>query len=267
MFYRSSRALLAALAILALPVATARADFAASKAWFEDYLPTERDILHGDLVITGAYDGLITGTFTTGLYEALRRVQALAGEEPTGVLSFETRMVLYAQSEAMFASYGFSSYPDEPSGIDFLLPLSILPRITGTREQTLFESANQDFSLSPISLPLEGSNATTFTGPYDALVATPGTTMVLHYASDTFLLATGNSGSRSLYLSYYRHGPRLIGFQATWDAYDQIFYPRLAAIIASSYRPLNGEGKIRPDRIKANAAMEHAREVMMFWPE
>lgn len=266
MFHRAACALLTAIAILTLPVATARADFFASKAWFESYSPAQRDELQGDLLITGAYEGLITGTFTNGTYDALKRVQALAGEEQTGVLSFQTRMTLFAKSEALYGQLGFKSYPDKPSGIDFFLPLAMLPRITGTSEATTFASAGEEFVLNPISLPLEGPGATAFAGPYDALAATPGTTMVLHYASDTFLIATGNTASRSLYLSYYRHGPRLIGFQASWDAYDQTFYPRLATIIASAYRPLEGDSQMRPERIKANAAMERAQEVLMFWP-
>jgi S1-C subfamily serine protease len=222
---------LALIGLSASALSSARADYAASEAWFNSKTEEDRVTLQGMLILVGQYTGLVDETFGRLTFEAVVGYQASKGWATDGVLTAPEQASLQAEATAAFVGYGFNEQTDPPTSLKLPVPEKVLTSHRNTRLGSLWESIDGGIALETLRVPEE---QTSFDKLFHRMSTGRNRSVEYSILRDSMFVVSGQLGEREFYVQVFKFPGESRGFSMSFDHPHKQAGALIATFLASS---------------------------------
>lgn len=213
-----------------------RADFDASKAWFETLSTDERSETQANLTLLGYYEFLVDGQFGNGTYQALTAFQRSLGRAATGVLLERDQQRLLQMAADIYSELGMDLVRDKESQSALIIPVGLLTVTKATQRGNSYTTADGGIALETVRRP---ASEKPFRGLFDEL-KTPGNGRFITYSNynDNRFVVSGKENGREFYSMFQNAETDSVGYRLSWSEPNAKRAKMLAVFIASHFTAL-----------------------------
>ena len=129
-----------------------------SQQWFEALSEQDRLLVQFELTWLGNYSGLVDGKFGLETYQAAVEFDALVGNETDGVLTPEQLLALKQRTEEELTKLGTEYHNDAGTGLQYLVPKSVMPTKSGRPNGDIWASASGEYAVTSFRVPYSKSS-------------------------------------------------------------------------------------------------------------
>lgn len=200
----------------------------------------DRKLLQEALKWYGFYASTIDGAFGSGTRASMAAWQEANGYEPTGVLTARQRATLTANHAADLAEFGFETVTEAESGIEIILPLSLVA--FDHYEPPFVHFTPKEGSGLRVLLISEPGGAEALSGLYDILqtLEVVPETGPRTLKDRSFTIEGQSDKVHSLAFAETRDG-MVKGYLVVWNPADADRMERILPVLQSSFRAVGGK--------------------------
>ena len=222
--------------------------------------PEDKQALQTALAWFGYYDGAIDGAYGKGTRSSFAAWQSAKGYEPTGVLRTAERAQLLAEEAEETALYGFDLVSETESGIEAVLPMSLIA--FQSYEPPFVQFAPRSIGGPRLMLISEPGDRASLAGLYDLLqsmeIVPPAATLTEGQSPDRVLgedSFTINATSDSLATYAWARAAKgqVKGFILTWTPDKAAEMARIVQVTQASFRAI-GDKVLDPGLVPLDEA-------------